>query len=60
MECEYVMAYAKQELHHVCKEANIVKTPEELNNDYKYYIAIEKKRSRDVECELNEKIHILE
>ncbi len=60
MECKYVMAYAKQELYHARKETDIAKTLEELDNDHKYHITIEKKRSRDVECELNEKIHILE
>ncbi len=60
MEREYVMAYAKQELYRARKEADAAKTLEELNNDRKCHIAIEKKRSRDAERELNEKIHMLE
>ncbi len=60
IECEYVIAYAKQELYHTHKEANIAKTLEELDNDHKHHIVIEKRRSRDAEYKLNEKIHMLE
>ncbi len=59
-ECEYVMAYTKQELYHAHKEADVAKTLEELDNDCKHHIVIEKKRFRDTEHELNEKIHMLE
>src|SRR5436190_336417 len=59
-EREYVMAYAKEELNRARKEADEKKTPAEQDHDRKRQIAIQKKKAKDAELELQEKIRLLE